>query len=123
MTIYYSPTTKGFYDTDFGYPSLPEDIIEITSEQHSQLLHAVNMERKEIYVENGVINTRPIVNVPTWNEIRALRNRFLENSDYTQMPDWPGDKPTWATYRQELRNIPQVFSSPSDVVWPTPPGE
>jgi hypothetical protein len=30
MTIYYSPTTKGFYDTDFGYPSLPQDIIEIT---------------------------------------------------------------------------------------------
>ena len=122
MTIYYSPRTKGFYDTDFGYPSLPEDIIEITPEEHQQLLNALNLERKEIYVEDGVIKTRPLVYVPTWNDIRSLRNKLLTNSDYTQMADWPGDKAAWADYRQELRDIPQTFSTADSVVWPTPPG-
>lgn len=123
MTIYYSPENKGFYDTDRNYPSLPADIIEITKEKHQQLLNAVNMENKEIYVEDSIILTRPLVYTATWNEIRGKRNRLLNKSDYTQMTDWPGDKSAWSIYRQELRDIPQTYSSPEEVVWPTAPGE
>jgi len=39
------------------------------------------------------------------------------------MPDFPGDKEAWATYRQTLRDIPQTFASPADVIWPTAPGD
>jgi hypothetical protein len=46
---------------------------------------------------------------------------LLNASDYTQIPDFPGDKEAWAAYRQELRDVPQEFSDPKDVVWPTKP--
>jgi len=51
-----------------------------------------------------------------WEELRDKRDRRLESSDWTQMPDSPlsdSKKAEWAAYRQALRDIPQKF--PSDV--------
>jgi hypothetical protein len=122
MTIYYSPTTKGFYDTDFGYPSLPQDIIEITREQHNTFLNGMNMQNKELVLSEGNLILQDRVVVITWEQIRSKRNNLLALSDYTQMSDWPGDKASWATYRQTLRDLPQTYTNASDVIWPTKPG-
>jgi hypothetical protein len=122
MTIYYSPTTKGFYDTDFGYPSLPQDIIEITAEQHQQFLHGMNMQNKELVLSEGNLVLQDRVVVITWEQIRSRRNNLLTSSDYTQMADWPGDKTAWATYRQALRDLTQTYTNAADVIWPTAPG-
>ena len=123
MTIYYSPTTKGFYDTDFGYPSLPQDIVEITAEQHQQFLHGMNMQNKELVLSQGNLVLQDRVVVITWEQIKSKRNNLLALSDYTQMADWPGDKTAWATYRQTLRDLPQTYTNAEDVIWPTAPGE
>ena len=123
MTIYYSPTTKGFYDTDFGYPSLPQDIIEITREQHNTFLNGMNMQNKELVLSQGNLVLQDRVVVITWEQIRSKRNNLLALSDYTQMADWPGDKTAWATYRQTLRDLPQTYTNAADVVWPSKPGE
>jgi hypothetical protein len=51
------------------------------------------------------------------------RNRRLAESDWTQMPDSPLDdatKAAWATYRQELRDLPSQEGFPN-VAFPTPP--
>lgn len=56
-----------------------------------------------------------------WNGIRSKRNGFLTQSDWTQLGDFQGNKGAWAIYRQELRDIPQTFSTPQDVIWPVPP--
>lgn len=57
-----------------------------------------------------------------WNTIRLKRNVLLKNSDWTQMPDYNGlNKQVWFNYRQELRDIPQKFSNPDDVIWPNEP--
>jgi len=50
------------------------------------------------------------------------RNHLLFVSDYTQLADstQPGTKAEWATYRQELRDLPEDPNWP-DVTWPTPP--
>jgi len=123
MTIYYSPTTKGFYDTDFEYPILPNDIVEIPVSDHMALVDAINNQQKEIVVdENGGISLQDAIPVVTWDIIRLRRNSLLASSDYTQMPDWPGDKTAWATYRQALRDLPQTFENAEDVIWPTTPG-
>ena len=53
--------------------------------------------------------------------VRADRNGLLAGSDWTQLADAPIDATTWATYRQELRDLPAAFDRVSDVVWPTPP--
>ena len=122
MAIYYSPTTKGFYDSDFGYPSLPQDIIEITREQHEQFLHGMNMQNKELVLSQGNLVLQDRVVVITWEQIRSRRNNLLTSSDYTQMADWPGDKTAWATYRQALRDLTQTYTNAADVIWPTAPG-
>ena len=59
-----------------------------------------------------------------WDAVRTDRDARLTACDWTQMPDSPLDadsKQAWADYRQTLRDIPQDFASPDDVVWPEQP--
>ncbi len=59
-----------------------------------------------------------------FSTIRAERNAYLNGCDWTQMTDSPltdEKKAEWATYRQELRDLPGGFTKVSEVVWPTPP--
>lgn len=60
----------------------------------------------------------------TWSDIRTKRNASLQSTDWTQIADAPlsiETKAAWVTYRQSLRNIPQAFSAPAAVVFPTSP--
>ena len=123
MTIFYSPSKKGFYDDNLNYPSLPEDKIEITKEKHLQLLFEINSNNKSIVVSDGKIDLEEKSLEPiTWEIIRIQRDYLLQKSDYTQLPDFPNIKKTeWATYRQLLRDIPQTYPTPEEVIWPTEP--
>lgn len=61
----------------------------------------------------------------SWNDIRGLRSVLLQRSDWTQVADAPlseEQKTAWAAYRQSLRDIPEAYATPGDVIWPTPPG-
>ena len=55
--------------------------------------------------------------MPTCLEIlRGRRDMLLRESDWTQFPDSPltdAKKAEWATYRQELRDLPAVNPSPT----------
>lgn len=56
--------------------------------------------------------------------VRADRNRRLADCDWTQFNDSPlsdADKVKWATYRTELRNLPEQSGFPLDITWPTEP--
>ena len=56
--------------------------------------------------------------------VRADRDGKLRETDWTQIADAAlGDHTAeeWATYRQELRDLPAGFSKVSEVDWPTPP--
>ena len=57
----------------------------------------------------------------TWDSIRAERDRLLAASDWTQVADAPVDAAVWAVYRQALRDVPQDYATPDEVVWPIPP--
>jgi hypothetical protein len=122
MTIYYSSTGRGFYDTTLNYASLPDDIIEVTPEQHYALLKEINSNNKVIVVVDGAIQLkeRPAP-AKTWEQIRIQRNYLLAESDYTQLPDFSGDKEAWAAYRLQLRDITITFSTPDEVVFPQKP--
>lgn len=123
MTIFYSPSRKGFFDDNLHYSSLPEDMIEITKEQHINLLFEINSNNKSIIVTDGIIELQENIPPPlTWDIIRIQRNFLLQQSDYTQLPDFPeAKKAEWATYRQALRDIPQTYATPEEVIWPTKP--
>lgn len=121
MTIYYSPSKEAFYDTDAGFSSLPEDIIDVTN-IHANLLYEININNKVIVVKDGVLSFAER-NIPiTWDNVRRTRNDLLKNTDWTQMPDYSSPtKLDWANYRQALRDIPQIYQTPNSVIWPTSP--
>ncbi len=53
--------------------------------------------------------------------IRAIRDRLLAESDWTQLPDAPVDATAWAEYRQELRDAPSTWTTGPTWNAPTPP--
>jgi hypothetical protein len=58
------------------------------------------------------------------NNIKNQRNQLLVYSDWTQIPNNPlttEQQTAWATYRQELRDIPLQSGYPFNVVWPVAP--
>ena len=57
-------------------------------------------------------------------DVLSKRQRLLYASDWTQIPNNPltsAQQDAWATYRQELRDIPSQSGYPFNVIWPTPP--
>jgi hypothetical protein len=57
-------------------------------------------------------------------DVSNKRKRLLYASDWTQIPNNPlttEQQAAWATYRQELRDIPQQSGYPFNVIFPTPP--
>jgi len=64
-----------------------------------------------------------------WKAIRDKRDELLISSDKVSgimyVDYWESKtqvyKDAWLTYRSALRNIPQTYSTPEEVVWPTVP--
>lgn len=59
-----------------------------------------------------------------WSVIKGRRNQLLRDCDWTQNPDVAltlAEKTTWQDYRQTLRDIPQDFVNPEDVIFPEVP--
>ena len=45
--------------------------------------------------------------------VRSIRDSLLSRSDWTQLPDSPlteAKRAEWATYRQELRDITEIYA-------------
>jgi len=67
-----------------------------------------------------------ISEIAGWNTakaetVRATRDAMLVACDWTQLPDSPLDaasKSNWATYRQELRDVPALSGFPNSFTWP-----
>jgi hypothetical protein len=57
-------------------------------------------------------------------DVLPKRQKLLYQSDWTQIPNNPltaEQQAAWATYRQELRDIPQQSGYPFNVVFPVAP--
>lgn len=73
---------------------------------------------------NLIVEELEIENNLNWDNIRAMRDSLLDDSDWTRLDDAPiseSARQKWADYRQALRDLPQSFASPDAVVWPTAP--
>lgn len=59
-----------------------------------------------------------------WDRIRRRRFELLSECDWTQLPDAVltlQERQAWQDYRQALRDIPQDFATPQDVIFPVKP--
>lgn len=127
MTIYYSPSTKSFWDNNINNPSkIPNDKIEITSNYRFELIEGLNSGGTISINELG----QPVITPRSESDTllilaenyRLQRDSLLKDSDWTQLPDAPNDtKTAWATYRQALRDLPQQSGFPNNITWPTAP--
>jgi hypothetical protein len=68
---------------------------------------------------NGVFVIEPQPAL-TWADIRSERDGLLAATDWQAGTDVTMTDAQKA-YRQALRDIPQTFANPEDVVWPTKP--
>lgn len=69
-----------------------------------------------------VVTRRGLVD-ENWLLVIEKRDRLLSTADrlVNQALDLTLDVAPFRSYRQELRDIPQNFQSPEDVVWPQKP--
>lgn len=61
---------------------------------------------------------------PAWNNLRAERDKLLAACDFTQVNDAPltaQEVADYATYRQELRDLPANTVDPKNPSWPVKP--
>ena len=123
MYIHYNKDTNkfsGFYDSDI-HTVIPLPNKSLSNDQYKLAFDLISS-NKSVVVDGVEIIPEVLSTIPvTWNSIRSKRNRKLINSDYTQLLDYPGNREEWALYRQQLRDIPQRFTDPSKVIWPTNP--
>lgn len=115
--IFYSPSQNGFFDDRIHGEKgsekscIPADAIEISADEHARLM-AEQAGGKCITASR---NGRPIAveHLRTDDDIlaavRAMRNRELSASDWTQLADATlsaAKKKAWADFRQKLRDLP-----------------
>lgn len=61
-----------------------------------------------------------------WAEVRNMRDSKLAVCDWTQLSDVAlaaGKVTEWATYRQELRDLPATETDQYNITWPLEPTE
>lgn len=116
----------GKYDEQGHYVSMHEsmqegDCIELTYDQWQEVL------TENCMVVDGVHTLIPVtqdgITQGKYNSLRYERDKLLQQSDWTQMPDSPlteEKKQEWQTYRQALRNLPQTVDI-NNIEFPTKP--
>ena len=58
-----------------------------------------------------------------WIQVRSIRNQYLSECDWTQLPDSPltsEKKQEWVVYREQLRDV-TLQPDPFNITWPTKP--
>lgn len=121
---FYVQLKNGKIDNYINYlPELPEgfSVVQITDIEFDQIIN------QRTHYFDITDNTVKIINKSDediWFEIRNKRNTLLRKSDWTQMNDSPLNtekKNEWLNYRNNLRNLPQTFINPDEVIWPDVP--
>jgi len=61
-------------------------------------------------------------NEARWREMREMRNNLLADSDFTQLIDAQVTNiESWRTYRQALRDLPEIITDINNITWPAKP--
>lgn len=69
-------------------------------------------------------NWNDMTSAEKWEEIKYQRNIYLLKCDWTQLLDvvlTEAEIVAWRDYRQALRDIPQTYPNPDDVIFPERP--
>lgn len=104
---------KTYYDLNEYHIKLGKRIIPKKEDHWDYIQFLQELERGEAELVPYIIS---------WEQIRSRRDQLLKETDWAALPDVNFDsKQSWLVYRNKLRNIPQKFKSPEEVVWPEKP--
>lgn len=110
----------GWYTKEVHGDNIPTPNVEVTDEVWQQALVDVS----NSYVDGKFVYKDFSTNDEKAASIRIQRNQLLEQSDWTQSNDISLDNDAdWKTYRQALRDLTKQSGFPTDVTFPTKPGE
>lgn len=104
----------------------PQSILYMQPKDGESIIQGMASDDKHMIV-NGEVVDKPVDNSVDMVQVRQKRNRMLSQTDWTQVSDAPlstEEKSKWATYRQQLRDLPSFYSTEtnmSNVVFPEEP--
>ena len=78
-------------------------------------------ESYDLRVESPELTVETAYDRVIGDQVRAERDARLAATDFRMVSDAPWDTTPWATYRQELRDLPESSGFPHDVTWPVEP--
>jgi len=81
-TKFYSPSEKGFFDTDVHGKDMPEDVIEISDETHAALLEAQSRGRIIDAGPDGTPIARDLNDQELSSGRRRARDQLLSETDW-----------------------------------------
>lgn len=125
--FYYSKSTNGFYVKEIHGKNIPSDAVEITDEQHAQLLQGQVNGKKITADANG----RPmLVNISVEEpsvEVKKLlckqkAKELLLKTDYTDLVSVSSLIENKAEFDEFRNNVRKLYLNPAiDPVWPAEP--
>lgn len=95
-----------------GKPSVDEKTHKISWDSSSLKWNVIELTEQE---KNNII-------IAEWANVRKKRDSMLERTDVIALKQLEVDgavEEKMRIYRQKLRDIPQVFSNPYNIVWPS----
>ncbi len=114
------PTPEGYVAVeDTIPPPYPSDYRKTLREKTPELIDGVWT--RTWAIEDATEQEIQVRTQRKSEEVRKKRDQLLLESDWTQLLDSPVDSTVWATYRQQLRDIPQQPGFPWEVQWPVAP--
>lgn len=89
--MFYSKSTGGFYDTAIHGDNIPEDAVEISTEEHSALINGQSQGKRIVADENGfpmLVDPPKLTAADIWEKIKAERDRRTEQGGYKVGTKW-----------------------------------
>jgi hypothetical protein len=111
-------TFMGYYNDDiYEHIKIPDELLNYTSVIKAE-------KRDETIYLHVTYEDKTSIETETWKQIRITRNQLLQQCDFYFMIDYPINeicRQECMVYRQKLRDVPQNYQSPFEVVWPVYP--
>lgn len=124
--VFFAASTGGFYHQSVHGERMPADAVEITPDEHRELI-AANHERGLLITTDA--DSRPIAIDPPppplkvrLARLRQRRDSTLSATAWRVAPDEPEpDRAAWTLYRKAVRELIDADTDPSSLVWPQAP--
>lgn len=114
----YYPNNRFAYATDLDIPATPED--HCMSKYIVTQSSIPNNPEDKTFDGTNWADIEGIEEERNLFQLRQERNRLLAETDWWVLPDRTATQEQ-LDYREALRNITNIYSSLSDVVWPNNP--